>query len=356
MKLKLGPFRFPIMGHWRGPAFSVPESRIPSTNKGFIIDASKMPIFDIYSRRKRRAAQTEPDVYQFDAIPSALRVQVRRIFEKSLGRFYIPGAYDMSPPANTNQLWRDIRDTVAYEQGRLSLANEENPFRDCIASIHGEQNVDFWLDLVEYGILSADIVIRGMPPYARQNAGVEQDPDDAIKDLNFRFREAAFGYQYESGRIMRVDSQYVHSEVVKPALQLLSDPRFKGAQDEFLAAHGHYRAGEFKDCVTDALNAFESTLKAICEARKWEYGKGARASDLIKIIRNNGLLPEYLDNSFDQLVATLQSGLPKVRNEAGGHGQGATRRETPSYVAAYALHLAAAKIVLLVEAFRAGGK
>jgi hypothetical protein len=71
------------------------------------------------------------------------------------------------------------------------------------------------------------------------------------------------------------------------------------------------------------------------------------------LIRANGLLPDYLDTSFDQLISTLKSGLPKVRNEEGAHGQGATPRETPGYVAAYALHLAAAKIVLLVEAFKA---
>ena len=60
-------------------------------------------------------------------------------------------------------------------------------------------------------------------------------------------------------------------------------------------------------------------------------------------------LPSYLDNSFDQLAATLKSGLPKVRGEESAHGQGATPRETPDYVAAYALHLAAAKILFLVE-------
>jgi hypothetical protein len=67
----------------------------------------------------------------------------------------------------------------------------------------------------------------------------------------------------------------------------------------------------------------------------------------------NGLLPDYLGQSFDQLIATLQSGLPKVRNEVAGHGQGATPRETPGYVAGYALHLAAVNIVLLVEAMKA---
>jgi len=105
-----------------------------------------------------------------------------------------------------------------------------------------------------------------------------------------------------------------------------------------------------KDCVTDALNAFESTMKAVCDIKGWAYETGARATDLVKILRANALLPDYLDRSFDQLIATLSSGLPRVRNEEGAHGQGAKPRATPPYVAAYALHLAAAKIILLVEA------
>jgi hypothetical protein len=64
------------------------------------------------------------------------------------------------------------------------------------------------------------------------------------------------------------------------------------------------------------------------------------------------LWPDYLDASFDQLIATLSSGLPKVRNDAAAHGQGAEIRNTPPYVAAYALHLAAAKIVLIAEAHK----
>ena len=117
-----------------------------------------------------------------------------------------------------------------------------------------------------------------------------------------------------------------------------------------MKAHGHYRAGEMKDAITDANNAFESTLKTICDQRVWQYSKGARTSDLLKVVRENRLLPSYLDNSFDQLAATLKSGLPKVRAEEGAHGQGPIPRETPDYVAAYALHLAAVKILFLAQA------
>lgn len=117
-----------------------------------------------------------------------------------------------------------------------------------------------------------------------------------------------------------------------------------------MSAHKHYRAGETKDAITDANNAFESTMKAICDQRGWPYQSGATASQLVRVVKENGLLPDKMSKSFEQLAATLKSGLPPVRNEEGAHGQGSDPHRTPDYVAAYALHLAAAKILFLVEA------
>jgi hypothetical protein len=224
--------------------------------------------------------------------------------------------------------------------------------QDCIEYLNNETNIDDLLGIIEFSFIYIDRVLGSKPEYDRRNLGATQDPDDAIEELNFRLREAGVGYRFEEGKIFRVDSELIHAEVVRPALRLLSDSRFSGPEEEFRSAHAHYRAEEFKDAVADALNAFESTMKAICDIKKWPYNKGARASDLIKVLRANNLLPDYLDKSFDQLIATLSSGLPKIRNEEGGHGQGAQPKATPSYVAAYALHLAAAKIKLLVEAMK----
>jgi hypothetical protein len=47
--------------------------------------------------------------------------------------------------------------------------------------------------------------------------------------------------------LTRVDSQLIHSEVVRPALKLLNKPPFAGVQDEFLKAHEHYRKGDGKE-------------------------------------------------------------------------------------------------------------
>ena len=62
-------------------------------------------------------------------------------------------------------------------------------------------------------------------------------------------------------------------------------------------------------------------MKVICDIRGWEYPKGARATDLLKVFRREALFPEFADQSFEQLIATLKSGLPVLRNQSGGHGQ-----------------------------------
>jgi hypothetical protein len=304
-----------------------------------------MPVFDIYSRRKRRAAGGQLDVFQYDRVPAEqVRMQVCYILETALG----PYKDRWDDRRSNNDTWIAICNTLRREKGLATLSPDAtNPAHECFGAVLGWKDVDNWLDVVELCFIYIERTSRP------GTNGVTQDAGDAIRELNFRFREAGFGYQFEAGQIVRVDSQLVHSEVVKPALVLLSDPRFAGAQEEFLSAHAHYRAGEHEDAIVDANRAFESTMKAICDIKRWSYDGGARASDLIRIIRANGLLPDYLDQSFDQLIATLKSGLPKVRNEAGGHGQGTTPRQTPGYIAGYALHLAAANIVLLGEALKA---
>jgi HEPN domain len=145
--------------------------------------------------------------------------------------------------------------------------------------------------------------------------------------------------------------QYVHAEVIKPALALLSDPAFATANDEFMTAHKHYRDGHYKDCIVAAQRAFESTLKAICTARNWSYAPGDRATELVTAVRKQGLFPDFLGKAMDTYIAMLKTGLPGVRNNAGGHGDEPNAPVVPGYLAAYALHLTAANIVLVVEAF-----
>lgn len=186
----------------------------------------------------------------------------------------------------------------------------------------------------------------------RRKKGIKMTATEAVEELNERFQRAGVGYKFTNGEIMRVDSELVHSEVVQPTLSLLSEDGFEGPNSEILQAYSHYRNGNYQDAILFANKAFESTLKIICDQRCWNYHNKSRSSDLLKILFRNELLPNYLDNSFNQLASTLKSGLPKVRNEESAHGQGSAPRTTPIYVTAYALHLAATNILFLVEAHK----
>ena len=311
-----------------------------------------MPVLDLFSYRKRVAKGGMPDVFVYDKLPEALRVQIVHIWKDAIGPFCLDTGYGLGRPPHNNQGWKVIHDIVVREHGVFALGQEHAISERCVSFLLGSKNVDAALDVIEASFLYIDKVARDFEDFEREGHGIKLTADAAIDELNERFRRAGVGYQFEDGRIFRVDSELMHREVVRPVLRYLHEPGFEGPRDEFLQAHAHYRSGETKDAITDANNAFESTLKAICDQRRWQYNRGSRASDLLKVVRANGLLPDYLDASFDQLAGTLKSGLPKVRNEAGAHGQGAKPRETPVYVAAYALHLAAAKILFLVEAHK----
>ncbi|HEV2545752.1 MAG TPA: hypothetical protein VGU20_00285 [Stellaceae bacterium] len=57
---------------------------------------------------------------------------------------------------------------------------------------------------------------------------------------------------------------------------------------------------------------------------------------------------------MDTYIAMLKTGLPEVRNNAGGHGDDPTAPAVPLYIASYAIHLTAANIVLAMSAHKIG--
>lgn len=308
-----------------------------------------MSIFDLFSKRRADAAKSEmSDVYQYDNIPQPLRVQIKQISLEAIGRVGSSGD-GMMRGHNENRLWVEIEKIYLREKGLEGVAHGDFAGTRVLIFMR-ECSTVAWLDFVELIALGIELMAGNNYISERQSWQVTTPGQRAIDEINYRLRQAGVGYQLEGSRLIRVDSQYVHAEVVKPAVALLSGKDFEGPRQEFLSAHQHYRSGEHRQAVAMAANAVESTFKAIFDQKGWKYEKGSRISDLLKVARANNLWPDYLDASFDQLVATLQSGLPKIRDNDASHGQGAKPKNVPDYIAAYALHLAASKIVFVVEA------
>ncbi|WP_434120443.1 STM4504/CBY_0614 family protein [Pseudomonas fortuita] len=209
------------------------------------------------------------------------------------------------------------------------------------------KEVDQALDVVEMAFKILDKIGRDYSFRAWDEA--DKRVTDAIDELNVRFREHSVGFQFEAGEIIRVDSQYLHAKVIKPALQLLNAPGFAGPQDEFLRAHEHYRHGNAKEALNECLKSFESMMKAICMRRGWPLTGKETASNLIKVCLENGLIPAFWQTHFTSLRSLLESGVPTGRNNLAGHGQGPAATTVPEHLVAFMLHVTGACLVFLSE-------
>ncbi len=309
-----------------------------------------MKIYELFLKRQKRLRGEVPDIYQYEIIPQELRVQIVHIWRAVLRDRYTDDA---------RQVYELLHQELSYAYGKFTLDQDGD------SSYHSVHNDSYHVTTVINFFLSTDDIERAIDVIELSFRFIDQDvrhnrhryfrpsvsPDDAINELNYRFREHGVGYQYESGQIIKIDSQFIHSEVMKPVLNFLSDTIYEGANEEFLKAHKHYLKGRYKECLNECLKAFESCLKTICKKRNWQYhDKRSTAKDLIQIVFDKGLIPSFMQSHFSALKSTLESGLPTARNRQSGHGQGLTQIIVPEYIAAYALHLTASNILLLVKA------
>lgn len=311
-----------------------------------------MAIFNLYSKRQKLINGEIDEVYSYDEIPRKLRVQIIHIMTDVIGsctsfssmRF---SSYRSNRSDNT---YKFICKTLRTEYGLFTLERDSYSFftevRDFFLKA---DDVNKCLDIID---LTFNVINSDLRDYYRNSP---EKINNAIEELNIRFKENAVGFQFENGGLMKIDSQYIHSEVVKPTLFLLSSKdEYNGSMNEFLSAHEHYRHGKYKESMVDCLKAFESLMKSIHDKRGWEYDpKKTTARELVNGCLKNELIPEYLQNQFSCLRGMLDSGIATIRNKEAGHGQGADVKTVEESLASYMLHLTATNLLFLAECDKA---
>lgn len=311
-----------------------------------------MAIFDLFSKRQKALRGDVPDVYTYDDLPNALRVQIVHIWSDALGNS--ENYYDHYGCAhNVQSAYKFIVDTLCREYGMFQLPTAEkhrdrmylNELANYLLQV---DEIEKQLDIVELSFRYIDRITRKYSYLNKQDAS--ESVDAAIAELNSRFKEHGIGFQFIEGEIVRVDSELLHSEAVKPALRLLNELNYKGAQQEFLSAYEHYRHGKNKEALNDCLKSFESTMKAICDKRKWSYQANATSKALIQVCFDNELIPSFWQQQLSSLRSMLESSIPTGRNKLSGHGQGTNPTTVPDYLVAYMLHMTASTLVFLTTA------
>ncbi len=293
-----------------------------------------MPVFETFAKRQKKLKGQLPDVYVYDEMPRPLRVQIVHVMHEVLGTHHECADDYAKGGDNIRMTYDAIVSTLRREMGVFRLPHSERASR----SNHALELTEFMLEApaTDDFLSAVELVCRLIASMAstfdyRSKPNANEIAVDAIVEINTRFKEHGIGYEYDEA-IIRIDAELVHAETVKPALSLLRDPSYAGAEEEFLAAYAHYRKGNNKEALNEALKAFESTLKSICDKRKWTYQKTDTASKLVKACFDNGLMPTFWESHFSALRTTLEAGVPTGRNKLSGHGQGSTPTSVPDHL------------------------
>jgi hypothetical protein len=316
-----------------------------------------MGVYETFSQRlKKEQGEGIADVFTYDKIPSNLKVQIIQIMDDTIGKYEKYSEYHENREPPSTKIWEYLHKTLLKEFGVFYLGVGGSN-KDKAQQVKGDLLYDATetsrnLDLIQLVFQVIKSEVGKWSPAVRLQSNATQTASDAIDELNKRFLQHAVGYQFENGILIRVDSEFAHKELIKPVLQMLQKEGFEGALSEFLKAHEHYRSQNTKDAMTWALKSFESTIKTICDARNWSYSQKATATPLVEILIENELLPKELQSHFSCLVATLKNGLPTLRNNKAGHGDGQKTLELPPCYASYAINLAATSIMFLIQAHR----
>jgi hypothetical protein len=180
---------------------------------------------DIRKAGEARGVRRQPKIFSYDTLPQQFRAQVESIWKDTFGK--IPDVY-------ADSLWLTVHDTVARELGMRELAKRNVYGQEgwkCHVFLLASEDTVAVLSLIEVSMRT----LLSMRRVEVEHGFVP--PADAIAELNRRFRENSLGYEFRQGRIVRADSEFLHSEVTEPALDLMHDARFSGALNEFLEAH-----------------------------------------------------------------------------------------------------------------------
>lgn len=307
-------------------------------------------ILELFSKRNK--AKKDHDVYEYEVLPNAFRVQVTYILNDLFGergeKLYEIIRIENIYKNLVEWLARDFGVFYLHETYRHDIYNYKSEF---INGFLSEKNVLKAIDYIELACRFANNISKDEKyAYNVERYSFGEITNNAIKELNYRFNEHSLGYQFVEGQIIRRDNTFTHSEIIRPSLEILSRKRFKGASVEFHKAHEHYRKGKYHEALNECLKAFESTMRIICDKQKWTVKSNATASTLIKVCFEKQLIPAFWESKFTSLRTLLESGVPTARNKLSGHGAGAEEKEIPRYIVEYALNMTASTILFLVEA------
>ncbi|SOE91852.1 hypothetical protein SAMN05414139_04535 [Burkholderia sp. D7] len=118
-----------------------------------------MPVFDLFSKRQRLRRGEVPDVYTYDVLPPALRVQMIHIITDAFGK-------DLYSSTHAQKAYKLVHDILCREYGEFELVKHQRNQTDGVVRFIGEEkSVERVLDAVEVSCRVMERIIAGKSRY-----------------------------------------------------------------------------------------------------------------------------------------------------------------------------------------------
>jgi len=168
------------------------------------------------------------------------------------------------------------------------------------------------------------------------------------KDCNLIFKSEDSPFRILEGSVIKLDSDFLESEILNKAYELLRNNHFERACRYFLNARYNLTAGDYSGTISEANNAIESTLKSVLKKEKGEQG------NLKKWLMKSGIIPDYFQGFCEHFEGLLQAAFT-IANESSRHGKKGMpdkKNEVDYPVASFFLHLTGALIIFIMERYQ----
>lgn len=311
-----------------------------------------------------RLNPTVCDVYVYDEISEKAKIQIYHTVQRLLPR----PIFDMQ----SMNMFQSVLNELTFKYG---VINDSNIINKPFIQLFREANLSEAESKVFFLMIKASkseyLVTLDLIELISRHISIFYDKevsDNINESFNEVFRNNGIGYELINGTLISKDNEVMHSEIVKPSLQYLSQAEYEGANEELLQAFADFKENQFKNAIINANKAFESTLKIIIAKNKWQPIKfiprskrkpnaelqktdlqKAVASDLIETLTQNIKVESFHKNALIGLSSSLQS-LASLRNTV-GHGQGAVINEVDIRRCEFAIHTAATNILFLIRTY-----
>jgi AbiJ N-terminal domain 4 len=244
-----------------------------------------------------RPTHAVPDSREF---PDSFRQRIMRWVVSSIAEcqaFLTIGSHSDPTRVMINLLCMELAD--AYGRSALVDPRDMRGVANTQAALDAERQLPAHLErCTDFEVLDLiDATMQKLRERLTYEAGWQgqQLREQIAVQLNTICEEEGIGYRLVDEELIRFDDGVAHELAIEPALQLLAARNFRNADGEFRRSLECYRAGHWRDAITNANAAFESVLKIATGQSKGTAGQ------LIATARSQGLIPGYMVGAAESL-------------------------------------------------------